>query len=60
MDGMGSAYVTGSTSSRDFPTTPGAFDRNCGPTCGFAVMLAVEAGRRTPFPAISPTPTAAR
>ena len=44
VDGAGSAYMTGSTSSRDFPTTPGAFDRNCGPTCGFAVMLAVEGG----------------
>ena len=26
VDGAGSAYVTGDTSSTDFPTTPGAFD----------------------------------
>ena len=28
LDGAGSAYVTGGTSSSDFPVTPGAFQRN--------------------------------
>jgi hypothetical protein len=31
VDATGSAYIIGSTSSSDFPTTPGAFDRNIGP-----------------------------
>lgn len=29
VDGEGSAYLTGQTGSADFPTTPGAFDRDC-------------------------------
>jgi hypothetical protein len=30
IDGSGDAYVSGGTSSPDFPTTPDAFDRTCG------------------------------
>jgi hypothetical protein len=30
VDGLGTAYVTGSTQSGNFPTTPGAFQTQCG------------------------------
>ena len=40
VDGMGSAYATGHTSSEDWPTTPGAFDTGLsGSMDGFVVKL---------------------
>jgi hypothetical protein len=39
VDGVGSAYVTGCTSSSDFPTTPGAFDTNYSSHDAFVVKL---------------------
>ena len=44
VDGAGSAYVTGYTSSSDFPTTSGAFDTtyNGGDYDAFVAKLAVE------------------
>jgi len=45
VDGAGNAYVTGSTASTDFPTTPGAFQTTNG---GGADAFAVEIDVRTP------------
>src|SRR5262249_22298767 len=44
VDGAGSAYVTGLTSSADFPATPGAFDNsyNGGPEDIFAAKLSPD------------------
>ena len=44
LDANGAAYVTGYTTSEEFPTTPGAFDRKCNSGCsglldGFFVKL---------------------
>lgn len=43
VDGSGNAYVAGNTTSPDFPTTTGAFQRTCGGTCfyndGFVAEL---------------------
>jgi len=42
VDAAGSAYVTGRTSSVDFPTTPGAFDRSLGGGDAFVAKLAAN------------------
>jgi hypothetical protein len=45
VDSAGSAYVTGFTDSKDFPTTPGAFDTTCGAgeSCGDAFVTKLNA-----------------
>ncbi|HEX5550921.1 MAG TPA: SBBP repeat-containing protein [Nitrospira sp.] len=46
VDGLGTAYVTGSTQSRHFPTTPGAFQTECvggNPLSGFCTQDAFVA-----------------
>jgi hypothetical protein len=43
VDATGNAFVTGGTPSRDFPTTPGAFDRTLGGTSdGFMTKLSSD------------------
>ncbi len=43
VDATGSAYITGSTASSDFPTTPTAFDAiHNGPTDAFATKLTAD------------------
>ena len=42
VDALGSAYVTGSTTSRDFPTTPGVFRPQCEELCQDAFVLRIN------------------
>jgi hypothetical protein len=50
VDNAGNAYVTGETSSTDFPTTPGAFQTACNignyPGCGSAVVTKISSSGR--------------
>jgi uncharacterized protein (TIGR03437 family) len=42
IDPGGNAYIAGSTDSPGFPTTPGAFGKTCGGTCGGGDAFAVK------------------
>lgn len=42
VDGSGNAYVAGYTTSPDFPTTTGAFQRTCGGTCFYNDAFVAE------------------
>ncbi len=67
VDGSGAAYVTGETSSTDFPTTPGAFSttRGGGSSVDVANVFIAKlyipsdapAPTVTPMPTVTPTPT---
>lgn len=59
LDSAGRAYVMGSTNSRDFPTTPGAFDRshNGGDDAFVAKLAMIEAPPPTRTPTATPTRT---
>jgi hypothetical protein len=39
VDSAGNAYVSGSTRSADFPTTPGAFETTCAPYCEYGTFV---------------------
>lgn len=57
MDSLGSAYVTGITSSTDFPTTPGAFQPAFGGGDGDAFVAKIVEGAAPVDFSLSPTPS---